>query len=43
MSFVYALSKLLKISEKNFIKAVNSFVGLPHRYEIFLKKKILFL
>jgi UDP-N-acetylmuramoylalanine--D-glutamate ligase len=38
MSFVYELSKLLKISEKNFIKAMNSFVGLPHRYEIFLKK-----
>ena len=39
MSFVYAFSKLLKISEKNFITAMNSFVGLPHRYEIFLKKK----
>jgi UDP-N-acetylmuramoylalanine--D-glutamate ligase len=39
MSFVYIFSKLLKISEKNFITAVNSFVGLSHRYEIFLKKK----
>ena len=39
MSFVYALSKLLKIKQKNFIKAVGSFVGLPHRYEIFYKKK----
>ena len=39
MSFVYAFSKLLKISEKNFIRAINSFVGLSHRYEIFLKKK----
>ena len=39
MSFVYALSTLLKIKQKNFIKAVGSFVGLPHRYEIFYKKK----
>ena len=43
MSFVYAFSKLLKISEKNLLNAINSFVGLSHRYEIFLKKKILFL
>ena len=43
MSFVYTFSKLLKISNKNFITAINSFVGLSHRYEIFLKKKILFL
>jgi len=39
MSFVYALSRLLKIKQKNFIKAVGSFVGLPHRYEIFYKKR----
>jgi len=39
MSALYAFSKLLKINENNFIKAINSFVGLPHRYEIFLKKK----
>ncbi len=39
MSFVYALSKLLKISAKNFLAAVNSFIGLSHRYEIFLKRK----
>ena len=39
MSFAYTFSKLLKISEKNFVVAINSFVGLPHRYEIFLKKK----
>ncbi|MDC1159065.1 UDP-N-acetylmuramoyl-L-alanine--D-glutamate ligase, partial [Pelagibacteraceae bacterium] len=26
-------------SEKNFIIAANSFVGLSHRYEVFLKKK----
>lgn len=39
MSFVYTFSKLLKISNKNFITAINSFVGLSHRYEVFLKKK----
>ena len=39
MSFVYTLSKLLKISEKSFLKAMRSFKGLSHRFEIFLKKK----
>ena len=39
MNFAYTLSKLLNISDKSFIKSMNSFVGLPHRYEIFLKKK----
>ncbi|MDC1130373.1 UDP-N-acetylmuramoyl-L-alanine--D-glutamate ligase [Pelagibacteraceae bacterium] len=39
MSFAYTFSKLLKISEKNFITAINSFVGLSHRYEVFLKKQ----
>ena len=39
MSFAYTFSKLFNISDKNFIKASNSFIGLPHRYEIFLKKK----
>ena len=43
MSFVLALSKCLKISEKSFIKSLNTFKGLPHRYEVFLKKRILFL
>ena len=38
MSFVYTLSKLLKISEKSFFKAMKSFKGLSHRFEIFLKK-----
>ena len=37
--FVYSLSRVLKINEKHFINALNSFQGLPHRYEIFLKKK----
>ena len=39
MNFAYALSKLLKISNISFIKSLKTFVGLPHRYEIFLKKK----
>ena len=38
MSFVYTLSKLLKISEKSFFKAMKSFKGLSHRFEIFLKR-----
>ena len=42
MSFVFKLSKILKISEKSFLKSLNSFIGLPHRYEIFLKKKNFF-
>ena len=39
MNFVYTLAKLLKIKNKSFIKSMNSFLGLPHRYEIFFKKK----
>ena len=39
MSFVYTLSKLLKINEKSFVKAMESFKGLSHRFEIFLKSK----
>ena len=38
MSFVYTLSKLLKISNKSFFKTMKSFKGLSHRFEIFLKK-----
>ena len=38
MSFVYTLSKLLKISEKSFLKSMKSFKGLSHRFEIFLKR-----
>ena len=39
LAFAHQISKLFKIKEKIFIKAVNNFKGLPHRYEIFLKKK----
>ena len=44
MSFIYTFSKLLKINKISFIKSMESFKGLPHRFEIFLKKKnILFI
>ena len=33
------LTKLLKISNKSLINSLNTFIGLPHRYEIFLKKR----
>ena len=39
MNFVYALAKLLNINNNSFIKSMSSFLGLPHRYEIFFKKK----
>ena len=39
ISFVFALSKLLRIKESSFFKSLDSFKGLPHRYEIFLKRK----
>ena len=39
MSYVYAFSRLIKINNKNFINSMKSFVGLPHRYEVFIKKK----
>ena len=38
MSFVFAITKILKIREKSLIKSLKSFKGLPHRHEIFLKK-----
>jgi len=38
ISFIFALSKVLRISEKSFVRSLKSFKGLPHRYEIFLKK-----
>jgi len=39
ISFAYALSKILKINKKLFINSIKSFKGLPHRQEIFYKKK----
>ncbi len=38
MSFVYSFSKLLRIKDKSFIEAMKTFKGLPHRFEIFIKK-----
>ena len=38
MSFIYTFVKLLGIKEKSFINAMQSFQGLSHRFEIFLKK-----
>jgi UDP-N-acetylmuramoylalanine--D-glutamate ligase len=39
MCFIYSLAKLLKIRENSFISAMQTFKGLSHRFEIFLKKK----
>ena len=39
MSFTYTFAKLLKIKDSSFVKTINSFKGLPHRYELFLKRK----
>ena len=39
MSFIYSFSRLLKIREKSFINAMQTFKGLSHRFEVFLKKK----
>jgi len=39
MSFVYTLSKILKIKEKNFINSLKSFKGLKYRHEIVFKNK----
>ncbi len=39
MSFALSLSRILRINEKSFINSFKTFKGLPHRYEIFLKKK----
>jgi len=38
MSFVYSFSKLIKIKEKSLIDSMQSFTGLPHRFEFFLSK-----
>ena len=44
LEFASQISKIFKIKEKIFLKAVNTFKGLSHRHEIFLKKnKIIFI
>ena len=39
MSFLYTFAKLLRIKDRSFVNSMNSFKGLPHRFEIFLIKK----
>ena len=39
----FELVKLFGLGEKNFLNSLISFKGLPHRYEIFLKRKIVLL
>ena len=39
MCFLFALMRLLKIKKDSFIHAIQTFKGLPHRFEIFLKRK----
>jgi UDP-N-acetylmuramoylalanine--D-glutamate ligase len=44
LEFTNQISKIFKIKKNIFLKAVNTFKGLPHRHEIFLKKnKITFI
>ena len=38
ISFAYEISKKFKIKDYLFIKAINSFKGLEHRYELFFSK-----
>ena len=38
LSYVYELSKILKINRNLFFKSLYDFQGLPHRNELFLKK-----
>ncbi len=39
MSFIFTFSKLLNINKKCFVRSIQSFKSLPHRFEIFMKKK----
>jgi UDP-N-acetylmuramoylalanine--D-glutamate ligase len=38
MGFVYTFAKLIGIKQKSFIDTINTFKGLPHRFEFFLKR-----
>ena len=42
MSYVFTLSKIFRISRNSLVKSLRSSKGLPHRYEIFLRKKFCF-
>ena len=39
LSFVYKLSSILKIKKNIILKALNTFKGLPHRNELFYRKR----
>ena len=39
MSFILSLTNLLGIKQNSCLKSLSSFIGLNHRYEIFLKKE----
>ncbi len=39
LNYIYSFSKLLNIKNNSFISSMDSFKGLPHRFELFLKKK----
>jgi UDP-N-acetylmuramoylalanine--D-glutamate ligase len=39
MCFIYSFAKLLKIRDNSFISALQTFKGLSHRFEMFLKKR----
>lgn len=39
MCFIYTLARLLKIKDSSFINSTQTFKGLSHRFEIFLKKR----
>ena len=39
LAFAYNITKNLKVSDKNIIKALNNFKGLPHRQEIIYSNK----
>ena len=39
LSFVYKISTILRIKKKIILQALNTFKGLPHRNEIFYKKR----
>ena len=42
LNYIYSFSKLLRIKKNSFISSMNTFEGLPHRFELFLKKKNIF-
>ena len=39
LAFAYEICQIFKVKKKTFLKAINNFKGLPHRHEIFLKRK----